>query len=263
MIPSGIGRCSRIRRDGDSRVWASRDWRPPEDPGTTEVHCNKNRRCVALIRRECCIGYRGFPQGPGRRTHSSLTPVASYAGPPLPYRLLQRLSSRVPSGAHSGVHHLDPSRRNGANGGPDPKPVSRNLGPPNKSVPPGNKLGTGTSPRNKNPVTCNHDRTHLDQSLRSSQKNRNSPTLIAGIPPKGGGFENPRSRNLLHPNESTPTPKQTGWGYSHLAEDPGMRALHKAPGRRGILEGGLLVRGGGRRHFGTLMGLRSSISESR
>ena len=187
MIPSGIGRCSRIRRDGDSRVWASRDWRPPEDPGTTEVHCNKNRRCVALIRRECCIGYRGFPQGPGRRTHSSLTPVASYARTPLPYRPLQRLSSRVPSGAHSGVHHLDPSRRNGANG-PDPKPVSRNLGPPNKSVPPGNKLGTGTSPRNKNPVTCNHDRTHLDQSLRSSQKNRNSPTLIREsqeYPPRG------------------------------------------------------------------------------
>ena len=45
------------------------------------------------------------------------------------------------------------------------------------------------------------------------------------------------------------------WKHFGPEPDPGMRALHKAPGRRGILEGGLLVRGGGRRPFGTLNGV--------
>ena len=32
--------------------------------------------------------------------------------------------------------------------------------------------------------------------------------LIAGYPPRGGDIQNPRSRNLLQPNKSTPTPKR-------------------------------------------------------
>ena len=54
-------------------------------------------------------------------------------------------------------------------------------------------------------------------------------TIIIIIPPTGGAFENPRSRNLLQPNKSTPTPVQTGWGYSYLAEAKSVIAGFRTP----------------------------------
>ena len=40
--------------------------------------------------------------------------------------------------------------------------------------------------------------------------------LIAGITPTGGEFQNPRSRNLLQPNKSSPTPKRYKKGEGTL-----------------------------------------------
>ena len=41
-------------------------------------------------------------------------------------------------------------------------------------------------------------------------------SLIAGYPPTGG-YPNPRSRNLLQPNKSTPTPKRYNQGGGTLS----------------------------------------------
>jgi hypothetical protein len=45
-----------------------------------------------------------------------------------------------------------------------------------------------------------------------------APTLIAGMDPTGGPFQNPRSRNLGPPNKGFPTPK----GINRV----GLPALH-------------------------------------
>jgi hypothetical protein len=50
-----------------------------------------------------------------------------------------------------------------------------------------------------------------------------APTLIAGMDPTGGPFQNPRSRNLGPPNKGT-------------REDCDWYKSHSAPGRSGVIK---------------------------
>ena len=50
-----------------------------------------------------------------------------------------------------------------------------------------------------------------------------APTLIAGMDPTGGPFQNPRSRNLGPPNKGT-------------REDRDWYKSHSAPGRSGVIK---------------------------
>jgi len=78
---------------------------PPREPVPESLAAQAAHRRVLLcfIRADVNVvlgGTEGFPRD--HRTHSPLTPVASYAAPPPPYRPLQ---SAGHSGAHSGVQH--------------------------------------------------------------------------------------------------------------------------------------------------------------
>ena len=69
-------------------------------------------------------------------------------------------------------------------------------------------------------------RCRVEQQVQSGRK-YGAVNLIAGITPTGGEFQNPRSRNLLQPNESTPTPKrykQGGGVHSYVAETNSVNA---------------------------------------